>query len=253
MLDSDEPAGVYGERSGRSGQRRRTRSGAASTVVVVSVVDNEDAARLGLPCLLSRCSACAVSRALHALLPRAAADRFPSLTEATFSDQHVERVGAAHDQWRRVAGPDPGRGRGARRCWRRRRLFRFTENDIDGDVEGYIDGPVRIVRRTNAATLPPARWQRFPAFAASNISIRQHSEVPVGRRSCFNRQGVVAADCGLPWQSLPTGIRQRQRRCHRTRRQRVQQQPSAAGRRLVLARSGRRACIGRERLPDFAR
>lgn len=58
-------------------------------------------------------------------------------------------------------------------------VFRFTENDIHGYVEGYIDGPVRIVRRTSA-TLRLGPLVSISGIRGEQFFYPQHSQVPVG-------------------------------------------------------------------------
>jgi hypothetical protein len=99
--------------------------------------------------------------------------------EATFSDQHVcvlEQLVVNG-----IGLLDRTRLRGEVRAgvgplsW----VSRFTENDIDGYVEGYIDGPVRIVRRTNA-TLRLGSVVSFSGIRGEQFFYPQHSQVPVG-------------------------------------------------------------------------
>jgi hypothetical protein len=98
--------------------------------------------------------------------------------EMTFSKQHVgvmEQLAVNG-----VALLDRTKFRGSLRLGGRRlgRNFSFTENDIDGYVYGYINGPVRVVRRTVASV------HFGPLLSSSAVGCDQffypyHSEIPV--------------------------------------------------------------------------
>jgi hypothetical protein len=149
--------------------------GAASAVLEIGVVDGEGTPRgwAYLAYYPAAPPALSALRYMH-YLPRQHRVVSP-VYEATFSDQHVSVLEQLKVNG--VALLDRTRLRGEVRAgaW----VFDFTENDIDGYVEGYIDGPVRIVRRTNA------RLRLSPLVSIGGIRSEQffyphHSEVPVG-------------------------------------------------------------------------
>jgi hypothetical protein len=58
------------------------------------------------------------------------------------------------------------------------RDFSFTEDDIEGYVYGYIDGPVRVVRRA-VATLHFGPFFSSPTVGCDQFFYPYHSEIPV--------------------------------------------------------------------------
>ena len=160
------------------GDRARTsepRFGAASTVVEIGVVDNDGTPR-GWAYLAFYPAAPPPLSELRYMHYVPGQHRIVSpVYEATFSDQHLcvlEQLkvnGVALLDRTRLRG-EVQAGAGAV-SW----VFRFNENDIDGYVEGYIAGPVRMVRRTNATL-------RLGALVAvSGIRGRHHMSLRIRR------------------------------------------------------------------------
>lgn len=76
------------------------------------------------------------------------------------------------------------------------RNFSFTENDIEGYVYGYINGPVRVVRRT-VASLRFGLLLSSPTVRCDQFFYPYHSEIPVRLPVNFmvhNASLIVAAD-----------------------------------------------------------
>jgi hypothetical protein len=57
-------------------------------------------------------------------------------------------------------------------------VFHFTGDNIDSHVEGYIDGPVRIVRRNNAA-LRLGQLLSLSEIRSDQLFCPQFSQEPV--------------------------------------------------------------------------
>ncbi len=179
LLDSNDLLVFMANDLGGRASAGEPRFGAAATVVEISVVDNEGTQR-GWAYLAYYPAAPPALSAVRYMHYFPGQQRIVSpVYEATFSDQHVSVLEQLTING--VALLDRTRLRGEVRAgvgavgW----LFRFTENDIDGYVEGYIDGPVRIVRRTNA-TLRLGPLAAISGIRGEQYFYPQHSEVPVG-------------------------------------------------------------------------
>jgi hypothetical protein len=179
LLDANDVlvfmAADLGGRAGTSGRR----FDAASAVVEIGVVDNDGTPR-GWAYLAFYPAAPPPLSELRYMHYVPGQHRIVSpVYEATFSDQHLcvlEQLkvnGVALLDRTRLRG-EVQAGAGAV-SW----VFRFNENDIDGYVEGWIAGPVRIVRRTNA-TLRLGALVAVSGIRGEQFFYPQHSEVPVG-------------------------------------------------------------------------
>jgi hypothetical protein len=179
LLDANDVLVFMAADLGDRASTSEPRFGAASAVVEIGVVDSE-----GTPCGWAYL-------AFYPAAPPALSELrymhyFPGqhrivspVYEATFSDQYLgvlEQLkvnGVALLDRTRLRGQVHA-GAGAV-SW----VFRFNENDIDGYVEGYIAGPVRIVRRTNA-TLRLGTLVAVSGIRGEQFFYPRHSEVPVG-------------------------------------------------------------------------
>jgi len=98
--------------------------------------------------------------------------------EITFSKEHV----GVMEQLAVAGAPllDRTKFRGSLRVGGSRfgRSFSFTENDIEGYVYGYIDGPVRVIRRT-VASMRISLLLSSSTVACDQFFYPYHSEIPV--------------------------------------------------------------------------
>jgi hypothetical protein len=179
VLDANDVLVFMAADLGGRASTSEPRFGAASAVVEIGVVDNEGTPR-GWAYLAFYPAAPPALSELRYMHYFPGQHRIVSpVYEATFSEQHLcvlEQLkvnGVALLDRTRLRG-EVHAGAGAV-SW----VFRFTENDIDGYVEGYIDGPVRIVRHTNA-TLRLSPLVTISDIRGEQFFYPQHSQVPVG-------------------------------------------------------------------------
>ena len=179
LLDANDVLVFMAADLGGRASTSEPRFGAASAVVEIGVVDSEGTPR-GWAYLAYYPAAPPELSELRYMHYFPGQQRVVSpVYEATFSDQHLcvlEQLkvnGVALLDRTRLRG-EVHAGAGAV-SW----VFRFNENDIDGYVEGWIAGPVRIVRRTNA-TLRLGALVAVSGIRGEQFFYPQHSEVPVG-------------------------------------------------------------------------